>query len=226
MKSLRKIFIAVCILKVISLFLYQNIIPGSKEIDRFYEHELYRKYEDHSMEAGMISISSEEFDNISRDSVRQLLGGNRSKDSMAVFHRYWFQGYAKYLETLDTSHVKHDKIDLNRFPSLLQNAVAEENALEKIHIILDNLQRSNKPFQDWNLKGIIIDIRNTEDSLQIALVPFAYESKLHFYHCQCDTNSLPLESNPFYYTGPLLNCQCNYQNKATKEDVTVALQRL
>ncbi len=178
------------------------------------------------MQAGMISMSSEEYDNISRDSVRHLLGGNRSKDSMAVFHRYWFQGYAKYLETLDTSHLKQDKIDLNKFPSLLQNTVAEEIALREVNFLLDHFYRSDRPSNNWNLKGIITDISFTEDSLQIALVPFAYESKLHFYHCQCDTNSLPLESNPFYYTGPLLNCQCNYQNKATKEDVTVALQRL
>lgn len=226
MKLLLILLLSVCFLKGISLSLYLKIIPEAKEIDRFYERERDRIYNNHSIEAGITSIESDGFDAISKDSVRHLLGENRNKDTLAVFKRNWFQGYARYLKSLDTTKAKITDIDLSEYPPLLRNTVAEENAYQEINFHYEHLPRSDKSVAHWSLKGMITDIDIVQDSLEIALIPFNFESNLEYLHCQCGTISLRTKTNPFHYTGPLVNCQCSYQNLATKENLTIDVQRL
>lgn len=216
MKILKRLLITVCVLKLVSLTLLLTFYPHTKEINHFLKNELSRKYNEHSSEAGLIAVLSSEYKEISLDSIKCMLA-NRSESHWPKLNRTWFQDYARYLNTIDTSWEKSSDIDLKCYPKSLQNTVAEENAKREVLAHFKNFNHDRDDFNHIELMGLITGINVYSDSMQIMLVPFEFEKQLQFDYCKCDSETISEKNNPFYYTGSLFNWACTFHHPITKE---------
>src|SRR6187399_2579131 len=115
MRILKLILISVCLLKIISFSLYLIFNQDNKEIEKFFETELSRKYNDHTIDRGYIGGYSENHKVISKDSADLYLTNPREEE-WPEFKRSWFQNYARYLRGLDTVRQIESNINIIRYP--------------------------------------------------------------------------------------------------------------
>lgn len=216
MNLLKWILLAVCVLKVVSFTLCLILNPDAKEIDQFFKSELFRKYNAHSMDKGYISVSSEMIKAIARDSIEKYLR-KRDAEEWPTIKRMKFQDYAKYLRSFHTITQNENNIDLNKYPKLLRNTVAEENAKREIYSQLNNLDPGGYDFKRTNLIGLLTGINIYPDSMQVRLVPFEFATELQFDSCVCRSKNVSIKNNPFIYAGSLSNWKCTFQHPKTME---------
>ncbi len=206
----------VCVLKAVSFTLCIILNPDAKEIDQFFKSEIIRKYNGHSMDIGYISGTSEMIKAISRDSTKKYLG-KRDAEDWPTFNRMRFQDYAKYLSSFDTITQNENKIDLNKYPKLLRNTIAEEYAKREIYSHLNKLHPGGYSFYQTNLIGLLTGINIYPDSMQVRLVPFGFATELQFDSCMCSSKTVYIKKNPFNYAGSLSNWKCMFQHPKTME---------
>lgn len=175
------------------------------------------------MDIGDISGSSEMIQAIARDSTKKYLG-YRDNDPWPAFKRTRFQDYANYLRPLDPIWQDKAEIELIRYPKILHNTIAEENARRQIFKHLKNIQLETTLLRNSTLKGMITGIDYSNDSLRINLIPFFFSSQLPFDSCHCGQFTLPSKQNPFYYSGSLKNWICTYKHPKDKEIQTYNLK--
>lgn len=190
--------------------------PDAKEIDQFSKSELSRKYNDHSIDIGYISGSSEMVKDIARDSTKKYLGKQDAED-LPAFNRTRFQDYAKYLRTFNSTLQNENGININNYPKFLRNTVAEENAKREIISQLNDMRLGNDDFYRTQVVGLLTGINIYPDSMQVRLVPFGFATELQFDYCVCGSKTVSGKKNPFFYTGSLTNWECTFQHPKTKE---------
>ena len=218
MKKLKLILLIAFLLKILSVTIKTGFSWHNNEYAEFYENESFRKYREHEYDYTLLKVATEEDKNIPREVANKLENGIDLHKRSEIINRTWFQDYFRFLPLKMSTTSPDNIIRPNDYPTILANTVLEENAKNEIYSVykmMNWLTVEHDPHQV--VKGLIRDIRESQDSLTLEIMPFSYSTNELFDDCMKGTQYFRVASNPFFYQGSLKNWYCTKCNIVTDE---------
>jgi hypothetical protein len=217
MKIFIAIFIAAGIFKIISVTVKKHYHRASIEINNFYEAESFRKFIEHGDDYSKLEIASEHSKYEPHTVIEYLNKSSELQCREEILNRKWYQDYLEILYTIIPAQDFTDTFNVVPFPEILQNTVLEENAKNEIYRISYQHNWFEKEYKRGKVKGMIKELKQTQNSISVTMSPFLYQHTLEFDECMQDGQTISVKSNPFYYKGSLHNWICTKLHLGTNE---------
>jgi hypothetical protein len=217
MKIFIVLFIAAGVFKVISLTVKKYYYRESIEINNFYEAESFRKFIEHGNDYSKLEVASIHSKHVPQNGIEKLNKSSEPHSRAEILNRKWCQDYLKIINTRISIHDSISTGNISQFPEILQNTVLEENAKNEIYRISGQHNWFENEYKRREVKGMIKEIKLTENSLFIKMAPFWYLHNLEFDECTQEGQAISIKSNPFYYKGSLQNWICTKLHRGTNE---------
>ncbi len=222
MKYLLSVFATACLLKVSTFGIVENAVTQKEEFMRFYDQEAYRKYLEHDNAFNNIEYVTNKHPNIPNAFIPEPASDTARDKTGIVFQREWFQAYADKVSHVCPQVALTEYKYLHGYPGKLRNTVREEQAKARIDSLFKKNNWFDIPGSECVTKGIITEIHEYHGDIILRLIPFSYSIDHHpFEMLRRGEETIPVFSNPFYYTGSLNNWSCSLIHPYTCEIQTI-----
>lgn len=222
MKNLHIFFIVVCLLKVCTFSVKEIVGKKEEEYTLFYQGEAYRKYQEHSRDYNNMEYIAKYNHNIPATLIPEYQSDTAEDKTKVIFHRKWYQGYAHKIARVLPSVQWTDITDRRGYPAKLLNTVREGKAKGEVDSIFEKYGWFDMPRPSYLTKGLISEIHEFHGDVLLKLIPYSYPTnELPYAELTRGDQSMPVYSNPFYFTGNLKNWSCAITNPVSCEIQTI-----
>ena len=212
----------VCLLKVCTFSIKEIVGRKEEEYTLFYQGEAYRKYQEHSRDYNNMEYITKYNHNIPATLIPEYQSDTAEDKTKVIFHRTWYQGYAHKIAMALPSVQWTDFTEQRGYPAKLLNTVCEGKAKTEVDSIFEKYDWFDMPRPSYLTKGLISEIHEYHGDVLLKLIPYSYPTnELPYAELTKGDQSMPVYSNPFYFTGNLKNWSCAITNPVSCEIQTI-----